>query len=118
MAFNWMETDGRCYLRSEWTHSLIGSALAESSTAKWKPWSGHRMTLPDKSKLPKTPASGIKQLNPATIPMDVSYKWNNGNKLVWLGTKKEKYSAWATQNMEADYCSLGDKIIGGFESPT
>ena len=110
-----METDGRCYLRSDWTHSLIGTALAEAPIAKFKPWSGHRLTLPDRSKLPKSPASGRKVLNPATIPMDVSYKWSNANKLVWLG---DKYSAWATQNMEADYCSLGDKINGGSESPT
>ena len=32
MVFNWMETDGRCYLRTEWTHSLIGDALSRSET--------------------------------------------------------------------------------------
>ena len=114
MAFNWLETDGRCYLRSEWGHSLIGTALAESDMAKWKPWSGHRLTILDRSKLPKSPASGRKVLVVDRIPVDVSYKWNNAHKLVWLG---DEDSAWATQNLESDYCSLGDKITRGSEKP-
>lgn len=115
MAFNWLETDGRCYLRSKWERSLIGSALAESEMAQWKPWSGHRMTLPDRSRLPKSPATGRRFFVAKTIPVDVSYKWNNANRLVWMN---EKNSAWAAVNIEADYCSPGDKITRGIQSPT
>ena len=83
--------------------------------AKWKPWSGHRMTMSDRSRLPQSPPHNRITLNPNYIPVDVSYKWNNANRLIWLG---EKHSAWATQNLESDYCSLGDKIVHGSSAPT
>ena len=114
-VFNWMMTDGRCYLRSNWDFSLMGNALAESDVAKWKPWSGHRLTLTERSKLPKSPPTGRKQLFPEIIPLNISYKWNNAHIQVWTGSLN---SAWATLNMERDYCSLGDKIIKGQEVPT
>ena len=115
MAFNWLEKDGRCYLRGEWARTVMGEELARSSVAQWKPWSGHRLTLPDRSKLPKTPPTGKKRFDPETIPIDVSYKWNNANQLRWFN---QDNSAWAAVNLEEDYCSLGDKIIIGTESPT
>ena len=82
---------------------------------KWKPWSGHRMTMMDRSRLPQTPPSGRKTLNPKFIPVDVSYKWNNANRLIWQG---KEHTAWASHNLEQDYCSFGDKIIPGSEAPT
>ena len=112
MVFNWFESDGRCYLRSNWKKSVIGNALGEM--ARWKPWSGHRLTLPDKSHLPKSPPSGRKILNPQHIPVDISYKWSNAYKQVWKG---DGHSAWAGQNLEASYCSLGDKIAIGQDPP-
>ena len=115
MAFNWLETDGRCYLRSKWVRTLIGSALAESDMAQWKPWSGHRQTIPDRSHLPKSPPTGTKFFVAKTIPVDVSYKWNNAQRLVW---NSEKDSAWAAINIESDYCSPGDKIVRGIQAPT
>lgn len=30
MVFNWLETDGRCYLRTTWNKSVIGNALVNS----------------------------------------------------------------------------------------
>ena len=82
---------------------------------KWKPWSGHRMTMMDRSKLPQTPPSGRKTLNPNNIPVDVSYKWNNANRLIWQG---KEHTAWASRNLEQEYCSFGDKIVAGLDAPT
>ena len=73
------------------------------------------MTLVDKSHLPKSSPSGSKILDPSTIPLSVSYKWTNANKLVWLG---QFNSGWAAQNLESDYCSLGDKFTDGTEGPS
>ena len=92
---------------------MIGNTLGEM--AKWKPWSGHRLTLRDKSNLPESPPSGRKVLNPQHIPVDISYKWTNAYKQVWDG---DGHSAWSAQNLEASYCSLGDKIAVGQEPPS